>query len=151
MTYNAIKNTALLGFAAIGGVASALMGGWDALLRALIICMAADYITGLAVAALGRSPKSETGRITSHAAINGLMKKGFELLVILVAAQLQAVAGGAGIRDTAVLFFLGSEGISIIENGGLLGVPLPSGLKRWFEVLRDENDRKGDGDGTARD
>lgn len=99
MTYNAIKNTALLGFAAI----------------------------------------------------NGLMKKGFELLVILVAAQLQAVAGGAGIRDTAVLFFLGSEGISIIENGGLLGVPLPSGLKRWFEVLRDENDRKGDGDGTARD
>ncbi len=151
MNYTMLKNAALLSVATVGGVLSALMGGWDALLKALLICMAVDYITGLAVAACGKSPKSASGRITSNAAVAGIIKKGVELLVILVAAQLQAVAGGAGIRDTAVLFFLGSEGISIVENGGLLGVPLPRGLKRWFEVLRDENDRKGDGDGTAGD
>lgn len=144
---NILKNTALIGAATVGGVLSSLWGGWDALLKALLICMAVDYITGIAVAAIGKSNKTLTGRISSNAAVTGLLKKGFELLVVLVAAQLEIVTGGDFIRDTVVLFFIGSEGISIVENGGLLGVPLPASVKKWFEVLRDSSG-KGGNDGT---
>lgn len=146
-TAKTIKNAALLIAASIGGVMSSLWGGWDGMLKALLVCMAVDYITGIAVAAVGKSSKSLTGRISSNAAVTGLLKKGFELLVVLVAAQLEGVAGSGFIRDTVVLFFIGSEGISIVENGGLLGVPLPASVKKWFEVLRDNND-KGGSNGT---
>jgi len=146
-TAQTIKNAALLSAASIGGVMSSLWGGWDGILKALLVCMAVDYITGIAVAAIGKSSKSLTGRISSNAAVTGLLKKGFELLVVLVAAQLEGVAGSGFIRDTVVLFFIGSEGISIVENGGLLGVPLPASVKKWFEVLRDNND-KGGSNGT---
>lgn len=146
-TAQKIKNAALLSAASIGGVMSSLWGGWDGILKALLVCMAVDYITGIAVAAIGKSSKSLTGRISSNAAVTGLLKKGFELLVVLVAAQLEGVAGSGFIRDTVVLFFIGSEGISIVENGGLLGVPLPASVKKWFEVLRDNND-KGGSNGT---
>lgn len=142
-----IKNAALLSAASIGGVMSSLWGGWDGILKALLVCMAVDYITGIAVAAVGKSNKTLTGRISSNAAVTGLLKKGFELLVVLVAAQLEGVAGSGFIRDTVVLFFIGSEGISIVENGGLLGVPLPASVKKWFEVLRD-NSGKGGSNGT---
>ena len=108
--------------------------------KGLVICMAVDFVTGVAVAALGRSDKSETGRISSNSALTGLMKKGFELLVILIAAQLESVTGFDYIRNVVVCFFIGTEGISILENGGLLGVPLPAGMKRWFEALRDRGD-----------
>lgn len=142
-----IKNTIVAACAAVGGVLSSLWGGWDALLRALIVCMIVDYITGIAVAAIGKSNKSLTGHINSNAAVMGLLKKGFELLVVLVAAQLGGVSGGEFVRDTVVLFFIGSEGISIIENGGLLGVPLPASVKRWFELLHEKNGGGDDGEG----
>lgn len=125
---------------AVGGGLLTLLGGWDVMLRTLIVCMAADFVTGIAVAATGRSDKSRTGHISSVSALLGLMKKGFELLVILVAAQLEAATGIDYIRNAAVCFFIGTEGISILENGGLLGVPLPAGMRRWFEVLRDKGD-----------
>ena len=119
------------------------------MLKALIVCMIVDYITGIAVAAIGKSNKSLTGHINSNAAVMGLLKKGFELLVVLVAAQLGGVAGGEFVRDTVVLFFIGSEGISIVENGGLLGVPLPASVKRWFELLHEKNGGGDDGEKNA--
>ena len=135
-----IRNGILAAVAAIGAGLLSLLGGWDGMLRTLVICMAVDFVTGVAVAALGRSDKSETGRISSNSALTGLMKKGFELLVILIAAQLESVTGFDYIRNVVLCFFIGTEGISILENGGLLGVPLPAGMKRWFEALRDRGD-----------
>ena len=88
-----IRNGILAAAAAIGAGLLSLLGGWDGMLRTLVICMAVDFVTGVAVAALGRSDKSETGRISSNSALTGLMKKGFELLVILIAAQLESVTG----------------------------------------------------------
>lgn len=111
------------------------------MLKALIICMAVDYVTGILVAALGKSNKSESGRITSSAAISGIIKKGVVLLVILVVAQLGIGTGTEFIRDSVILFFIGSEGISIVENAGLLGVPMPPVLQQWFEVLRKKGDK----------
>lgn len=144
-TAKLIKYAAQLSVASIGGICAALWGGWDAMLKALLICMAVDYLSGIAVAALGKSTKSLTGRITSNAAFTGLLRKGFELLVVLVAAQLGGFTGGDYIRDMVVLFFVGSEGISIVENGGLLGVPLPGAVKKWFEALREKGEQD---DGT---
>ena len=135
-----IRNGILAAVTAIGAGLLSLLGGWDGMLRTLVICMAVDFVTGVAVAALGRSDKSETGRISSNSALTGLMKKGFELLVILIAAQLESVTGFDYIRNVVLCFFIGTEGISILENGGLLGVPLPAGMKRWFEALRDRAD-----------
>lgn len=137
-----MKNTMLLVCATFGGAVAQIFGGWDALLKALIICMAVDYITGVIVAALGKSRKSESGHISSHAAVVGIIKKAVILLIVLVAAALESATGTEFIRDTVIIFFLGSEGISIVENAGLLGVPMPAVLKKWFEVLRD----KGSGD-----
>lgn len=136
-----VKNTSLILLASVGGAIFQLFGGWDALLKALIICMAVDYITGILVAALGKSNKSESGRITSNAAISGIIKKGVILLVILVVAQLGIGTGTEFIRDSVILFFIGSEGISIVENAGLLGVPMPAVLQQWFEVLRKKGDK----------
>ena len=140
-----IKNTTLLLLATFGGAVAQIFGGWDALLKCLVICMAVDYITGIAVAALGRSKKSKSGRITSKAAVSGIIKKAVVLLIILVAAALEQATGTEFIRDTVIIFFVGSEGLSIVENAGLLGVPMPAALKKWFEVLRDKGDG-GDGD-----
>ena len=140
-----VKNFALMTLATFGGVVAQLFGGWDALLKALLICMAVDYITGVVLAALGRSNKSDSGHISSHAAVTGIIKKGVVLLIVLVAAALEGATGTEFIRDTVIIFFIGSEGLSIIENAGLLGVPMPAALKKWFEVLRDKGDG-GDGD-----
>lgn len=135
-----VKNTALLVLAAFGGAVAQILGGWDGLLKALLACMAVDYITGVVVAALGRSNKSDSGHISSHAAVTGIIKKGVVLLIVLVAAMLEGATGTEFIRDTVILFFLGSEGLSIVENAGLLGVPMPAALKKWFEVLREKGD-----------
>ena len=148
-----LKNTALLVAATFGGAVAQLLGGWDALLKALIVCMAVDYVTGVVAAALGRSKKSKTGRITSKAAVTGIIKKAVILLIVLVAAVLESATGTEFIRDTVILFFIGTEGISIVENAGLLGVPMPAALKKWFEVLRDkgDDDKHGPGAGGSDD
>lgn len=78
----------------------------------------------------------------------GLLKKGVIMLVILVAAQLDGVInGGEGVtlfRSAAEFFYIASEGLSIVENAGLLGVPVPKGIKQALEALRDKNDKDKD-------
>ena len=136
-----IKNTCLLTLATFGGVVAQLFGGWDAMLKTLVICMAVDYVTGVIVAAMGKSQKSASGRITSRAAVEGIVRKGIVLLIVLVVTQLENATGTSFVRASVIVFFLGTEGLSIIENAGLLGVPIPSALAKWFEVLRDKGDK----------
>ena len=144
--YTISKSGAAAVLSVLGGALAAALGGWDVMLRALVACMAADFVTGVAAAALGRSDKSRSGRISSAAALEGLMKKGFELLVILVASALEQVTGTDFIRSAVICFFIGTEGISVLENGGLLGIPLPPALRRWFEALRRQGEN-GEEDG----
>ena len=136
--------------AAIGGMVVGMYGGWTPGSRVLVILMVVDYITGLACALTGHSAKTESGHFWSKVAFMGLVKKGVIMLVILVAAQLDNVlgAGGTGasgdgmslFRSAAEFFYIASEGLSIVENSGLLGVPVPKGMKQALEVLRDKND-----------
>ncbi len=130
--------------AALGGLVVGMFGGWTPGSRVLVILMAVDYFTGLGCALTGHSAKTESGHFWSKVAFLGLLKKGVIMLVILVAAQLdQVMGGGEGVtlfRSAAEFFYIASEGLSVVENAGLLGVPVPKGIKQALEVLRDKND-----------
>lgn len=132
----------LMAFA--GGVAGAL-GGWDPLLKVLIALMAADYASGVLVAILGKSAKTEYGGLSSKVGAAGLARKGLMLLVVLVAALLDRAMGGANpvCRDAACWFYITNEGISILENVGQAGAPYPESLKRLLGQRQEEVQKDG--------
>lgn len=117
----------------VGSFIAGLFGGWDTALATLVIFMAVDYVTGLIVAAAGKSPK---GKLSSKIGWRGLAKKCVVLLLVLVAAQLDAVLGVDYVRAGVCIAFLCNEVISILENAGLMGVPLPAVLKNAVELLQ---------------
>ena len=126
-----MKNEICAAIGIVGGAIASLLGGWDTALQTLIIFMAIDYITGLIVAGVFHtSPKTKTGT------------KGVSLLVVLVACRLDAVIGSNFIRDTVVIAFVCNETISIVENAGLMGVPIPAALTRAVDVLKQRAEEK---------
>ena len=131
----------------LGGAIAALFGGWDTALQTLIIFMAVDYITGLVVAGVFHaSPKSQTGALESRAGWKGLIRKGETLLIVLVACQLDAMMGSSFVRDAVIIGFICNETISIIENAGLMGLPIPVALTKAVDILkqRSETEQKGE-------
>lgn len=130
---------------ATGSIVAGLFGGWDTSLLTLIVFMSIDYITGVAAAAAKHSPKSVSGGLSSSAGFHGLAKKGVILLLVLVGARLDIMLGFSYIRDGVCIAYIINELISITENAGLLGVPLPPALVNAIEVLQkksEKNDRK---------
>ena len=141
MNPNQIKDVILAVLAALGAFVTNALGGWDAVLRLLVAMMAADYITGLAVAAVfKRSNKSESGTLDSKAGFRGLVKKCAIILLVYIAVQLDAAIGTHYVRSAVVLFFVGNEGLSLLENIGLMGVKYPAFLRNMLEALRDKGD-----------
>ncbi len=133
----------------IGGAIAGLFGGWDTALQTLIIFMSIDYITGLIVAGVFHtSPKTKTGTLESRAGWKGLCRKGVSLLVVLVACRLDAIIGSSFIRDATVIAFACNETISIIENAGLMGVPIPAALTKAVDVLRQRAEEEQKRNGT---
>ena len=129
-------------FGVAGGVLSQLFGGWDASMATLLIFMAIDYITGLIVAGVFHaSPKSEGGALESRAGWKGLIRKSCTLLFVLIAARLDMVMDTTMIRDGVIIGFLLNELISIVENAGLMGIPLPAVLSNAIEMLKQKNDK----------
>ena len=129
---------ALMGGAAvIGAWISELFGGWDTAIVTLILFMALDYISGLVVAGVfHRSDKTQSGKLDSTACWQGLLKKGMTLVVVLVAAQLDNVLGTSFVREAAVIAYIVNETISIIENAGRMGLPVPDALMKAIEQLQ---------------
>lgn len=132
--------------AAIGGAIASFFVTMPPLVWILIAVMTIDYITGLICGAMGKSQKTESGYLASHAAFLGLMKKALILLVVLLASLLDmAVSKGAGISFEAVmgatcLWFIASEGMSVLENVASMGVPVPKILLRLLEIMREKGD-----------
>lgn len=121
----------------IGGSIASYLGGWDSALQTLLIFMAADYITGLMVAGIfHKSDKTPGGGLESRAGFKGLCRKGVVLLIVLVACRLDLLTGSDFIRDSCVVAFVVNEAISIIENAGLMGVPIPDVITRTLEALK---------------
>ena len=121
----------------LGASIAGLFGGWDHAVVTLLIFMAIDYVTGLVVAGIfHRSPKTENGALESKAGLKGLFRKGGILLVVLIAARLDLLIGTNFVRDAVVIAFVVNETLSIIENLGLMGVPIPKPLTDAIELLR---------------
>lgn len=137
------KSGIFAGIAAVGSMAANQLGGWDDALGLLIGMMAADYVTGLLVAAFWKnSNKSDTGALSSKAGFRGLCKKGVILLAVWIGTLLDGATGATYIRTAIVLFYIGNEGISLIENFGLMGVPYPPAMKKALEALRDKGEKE---------
>lgn len=121
----------------IGGAIASALGGWDSLLKALVIFIFIDYLTGLIVAGVFHtSRKSKTGALESRASMKGLFRKMGILLAVWMSVQLDEVIGTDFVRNTVIVSFLASEGISIVENLGLMGLPMPSIIVNALDVLR---------------
>lgn len=124
-----------------GSLIAGLFGGFDASMVTLIAFMAIDYVTGLIVAAVRKSPKTETGGLSSRIGLKGLAKKCVVLLLVLVAARLDITLGTSYIRDAVCIGFIVNELLSIIENAGLLGIPMPMAIKNAVELLQNKDSR----------
>ena len=121
----------------VGALISTIFGGWDTALTTLIIFMVIDYMTGLIVAGVfHNSGKSATGALESRAGWKGLCRKGTTLFIVLVAVRLDLSVGTAFIKDAVVIGYVINEAISIVENAGLMGIPIPSILKKAIDVLQ---------------
>ena len=121
----------------LGGVAAWLFGGWDAALLGLIVCMAADYISGSVVALVfHKSRKTANGAYDSGYGLKGLCKKGLMLLFVVVAVQADRLLEADYVRDAVCIGFCVNEILSIVENLGLAGVPLPKAVINALEQLR---------------
>lgn len=132
-----MKKGIFTGIGVVGGFIASLFGGWDAALVTLIIFMGVDYLTGLIVAGVfHNSEKTETGTFDSRAGWKGLCRKGVSLLVVLVACRLDLVIGSNFIRDSVVIAFIANETLSIVENAGLMGIPIPAVIARAIDVLK---------------
>ena len=121
----------------IGAFIAQLFGGWTQGMTTLVILMIVDYIMGILVAAVfGTSKKTEDGKLESRAGWKGLVRKGVTLLIILVATRIDILMGTTFVRDAAVIGFSANELLSIIENAGLMGIPMPKVITDAVEVLQ---------------
>ncbi len=125
----------------VGGLIASCFGGWTAGLTTLLIFMGIDFVTGLVCAAIfHKSTKTNSGALESRAGFKGLCRKGAVLLLVLVGYRLDLAIGTTYIRDAVCIAFTVNETLSIIENVGLMGVPIPEVLKKAIDVLKDKTD-----------
>jgi len=142
MNPSTLKNAILFILSLIATTIATALGGWDVALQTLVGLMVADYVTGLLIAAVWKkSNKSVNGALDSRAGLKGLFRKGGILIIIYIAVRLDLLLSLSGVVRTAVImFFIGNEGLSVIENMGIMGLPLPDIVKKSFERLKQENE-----------
>ena len=130
-------NVIQLVFAAIGGWLGWCMGGCDGLLYALIAFVAADYITGVMCAIIDKKLSSEVG-------FKGIFKKVLIFMLVGVAniLDVQVIGSGCVLRTAVIFFYISNEGVSLLENAGHLGLPIPVKLKDVLEQLHDRSEKE---------
>lgn len=122
----------------LGSFISRLFGGWTEDMVTLVIFMAVDFLMGLIVAGVfHNSDKSQSGALNSRAGWMGLCKKGMILIFVLVAHRMDVLLEVSYIKTTVIVGFIANEAISIIENAGLMGIPLPEIIKKAVDILKD--------------
>ena len=139
-----MKEMICTGAGLVGSFIAGLFGGWSAALTTLVWFMGIDYVSGLACAGVfHKSQKSKDGALESHACWKGLIRKTMTLAAVLVAYRLDLLVGMSYLKDTACIAFITGEAISIMENAGLMGVPMPNKLKDAIEMLQKKGDNHG--------
>lgn len=112
-----------------------LIGGYDILIKTLLVMMIIDYITGIM-----KGYKNKN--INSNVSYRGIKKKVTVLLIVVGASQMDLILHGVGIRSLVLMFYVATEFLSILENAAILGVPIPEKLKIALEQYRDKQDIK---------
>ena len=136
-----IKIFILSGVACVGAAIASLFGGWTGAMTTLVILMFIDYATGIIVAGVfHNSPKCSGGALSSAAGFKGICRKFVILLIVVVACRVDLLLETNIIRDATCIGFCANELVSITENAGLMGIPLPRKLVEAIEVLRGDND-----------
>jgi toxin secretion/phage lysis holin len=126
---------------AVGSGIAALFGGWDTGLVSLLIFMGLDYVSGLVVAGVfHKSNKTDTGSLESKAGWKGLCRKCMTLVFVLVSYRLDLIIGTNYIRDAVIIAFIANELISLVENAGLMGVPLPAIIVKAIDILQKKSE-----------
>ncbi|MCM1497132.1 MAG: phage holin family protein [Clostridium sp.] len=132
-------NTAQLIFAAVGGWLGYFLGGCDGLLYALVAFVVIDYITGVMCAGIDHKLSSEVG-------FKGICRKVLIFLLVGIAniLDVQVIGTGSVLRTAVIFFYISNEGVSLLENAGHLGLPIPEKMKEILEQLHDRSEKGGD-------
>jgi toxin secretion/phage lysis holin len=127
------KYTSMLGFSLAGSVVSSLIGGMDSLVIILLCFVAVDYATGIIASAM-------EGKLSSQVGFRGIVRKLLIFALVAVSHLLDIAIGWNNhfIRDTIIFFYIANEFISIVENAGRAGVPIPTVLRKAIELFKDE-------------
>lgn len=133
-----VANTMQYVFAAMGGSLGAVLGGFDGFLYALIVFVVVDYMTGVMVGILNKELSSQIG-------FRGIFKKVviFSLVAVAHIIDTHVIQNGSVLRTTVIFFYLSNEGISILENAALIGLPIPKKMKDVLEQLKENEDHEG--------
>lgn len=133
-----VANTMKYVFVAMGGSLGAVMGGFDGFLYALIVFVVVDYMTGVMVGILNKELSSEIG-------FRGIFKKVviFSLVAVAHIIDTHVIQNRSVLRTTVIFFYLSNEGISILENAALIGIPIPKKMKDVLEQLKENEDHEG--------
>ena len=135
-----IKFFTLSSVACVGAAVASIFGGWTGAMTTLVIFMLIDYVSGLIVAGVFHaSPKSSGGALSSAAGFKGICRKFVILLIVVVACRVDMLLDSNIIRDATCIGFCANEILSITENAGLMGIPLPRALTDAIEILRGED------------
>lgn len=136
----------LKAIAAAAGAVASFFCGLPPILWVLLAVMTLDYLTGILCGIMGKSQKTEHGGLSSSTAFTGLLKKLLIIAIVALAYLLDhAVTLNVGVQFAAVsgatcLWFIASEGISVVENAAQMGVPIPKALKQALEVMKGHGD-----------
>ena len=136
----------------VSAVVATALGGWDSALQTLLLVMLADYFTGVLCALVWKkSPKSSDGSFESKASFKGLLRKMAILLCVLVAVRIDLYTGTELVRDAVIVFFIANDGLSIVENLGIMGVPIPPMIRDAFAVLKGKQEKKPNPQGNSQE
>lgn len=136
-----MKSAFLAASGTVGAFIAAALGGWDTAIITLIVFMCIDYATGWVVAVVfKKSHKTQSGGYSSAIGLKGLCKKVMILLLVVVANLLDKQIGASYVRDGVCIAFMLNEGMSIIENAGLMGVPIPRVIINVLDILKEKQE-----------
>jgi len=134
-----VENIIKYASAGIGAVISFAFGGWHTLLSILLAFVILDYVSGFFAAGI-------EGKLNSSTGMKGIAKKVAVFFVVAVAHMMDVALGYDGhiLRDATIFFFLANEALSILENAGRIGVPVPGALKKAIDILNEKSEREGE-------